>query len=668
MGQYNFNTKDKGQPMAALFSREGKESIRLDKNRWGLDKSQRMQLKTLICFLGLLLILILLFGHLLIALLHNNENQKKPEHVPVVEVLRNVWLMEADSEGVVLFRDGTEEKYVYGSVTLTEGISDQLADVELTDGVVSRITVKANKINGKVLGADETCVEIEGYGKLPLSADYKGYRIYNTLAMCTGRDLSFGYAYADFVMEEGEICGILMVKEDAMDSIRVLIKTSDYAQLLHNEVVLTADTDFTIAYGSYDAQKVNECTVGQEITITQDSPFFEGDRITITPKALTGRIQLKNVARSQGVPSYRGHIELIKTNDGIAVINQVLLEEYLYSVVPSEMPSRYPKEALKAQVVCARTYAYGKMLMAGYPQYGAHVDDSTSYQVYNNVLEQESTTTAVKETYGQLLYTADKKPAQTYYYSTSCGVGSDATVWKTTAAGTLTYLQEKLINKESMVGHVSAQGELSWQEELMSSLQDENNFKAFITAKNASDFEVTEGWYRWNYQVNELDVDYIYDVLKKRYQANNELVLTYDGSDYISAELKDFSKIKDMYVAKRGGGGIADELIIETDNGIYKVISEYNIRCVLNNGVSKVLRQDGSEVSSPTLLPSAFFVITPSREKEKVVGYTLQGGGFGHGVGMSQNAAKSMAEQGYTSDEILNFFYDNCYIQSVYNE
>ena len=60
------------------------------------------------------------------------------------------------------------------------------------------------------------------------------------------------------------------------------------------------------------------------------------------------------------------------------------------------MPADYPAEALNAQAICARTYAYGRMEHAGYPQYGAHVDDSTSYQVYNNVGEQEGSTTAVK--------------------------------------------------------------------------------------------------------------------------------------------------------------------------------------------------------------------------------------------------------------------------------
>ena len=98
------------------------------------------------------------------------------------------------------------------------------------------------------------------------------------------------------------------------------------------------------------------------------------------------------------------------------MINELLLEEYLYAVVPSEMPASYPLEALKAQAVCARTYAYARILHAGLPEYGAHVDDSTAFQVYNNILENAQTTKAVRETKGELLWYGQEL-ADTYYYS-----------------------------------------------------------------------------------------------------------------------------------------------------------------------------------------------------------------------------------------------------------
>jgi hypothetical protein len=62
------------------------------------------------------------------------------------------------------------------------------------------------------------------------------------------------------------------------------------------------------------------------------------------------------------------------------IINELPLEEYLYSVVPSEMPWNYNYEALKAQAICARSFAYKHVMSNSYSEFGAHVDDSTAYQ------------------------------------------------------------------------------------------------------------------------------------------------------------------------------------------------------------------------------------------------------------------------------------------------
>lgn len=643
-----------------------------DTGKMRLSKSQRMQIKALICVLGILLLLILLLGRLVFLLL---QKEPKPEdiiHIPVVEQLTNVWIMEAKEDSLMIFRDGVEETYSYGTLadetifTPQKDAREQIADVELTDGKVTDIALKTDKINGKILSADSSSVEVEGYGRLPLATDYKGYRIYNSLAMCDAVDLIFGYNFADLVMEKGSICGILMVKEEAMEYIRVLVKASDYSGMLHESLTITADTDYIVQYGKYGALQQEEHKAGEEIVIESGSPYFAGERVWIVPGVLTGKIILKNVNRSQGIPAYRGHMELTQTPDGISVVNEVLLEEYLYSVVPSEMPASYPEEALKAQAVCARTYAYGHMQRAGYPKYGAHVDDSTSYQVYNNILEQESTTTAAKETYGQLLFTAEGSLAGTYYYSTSCGEGSDATVWKTEEAQTLTYLKPKSINRNVMEEYVQTAAFGSYSD-LSEKLKNEENFAAFIRTKDAEDFEVSEGWYRWSYQTKKLDTEHMYEILQKRYGANEKLVLTLVDGEYISQPIENFVSVTALSIAARGAGGIAEELLIETDSNTYKVVSEHNIRYVLNDGESKVLRQDGSEIASPSILPSGFFILSPSKEKENVIGYTLTGGGFGHGVGMSQNAAKAMAKSGYMSDQILGFFYENCKTQCIYD-
>lgn len=69
-------------------------------------------------------------------------------------------------------------------------------------------------------------------------------------------------------------------------------------------------------------------------------------------------ICIQSLERQDGAPVYQGSMELIPDEQGILLVNELCLEEYLKGVVPSEMPSSYSLEALKAQAVCARTYAW----------------------------------------------------------------------------------------------------------------------------------------------------------------------------------------------------------------------------------------------------------------------------------------------------------------------
>lgn len=667
----------------------------MKKRRWDLNlsKAQRMQLKALACILGLLLIIILLIARLVISLMDREE----PEvHIPVITELENIWIMEVEGDGLLVFQDGEARKYPFGMVTheegeeavsrpyeIPQGSREQVADITLTDGAVTHVRVKSEKVSGKVLSAGPEAVEIEGVGRLPVTAGAKGYRLYDTLSMCSVTDVLIGYDFNDFVVDNGEICAVLMVKEEAMEYIRVLLKSADFGGRFHESISFTADTEYIVRYGAYDNMAEEVHSAGEVCTIDGGSAYFQSDRITIAPSVLTGKITLTNVTRSQGAPAYRGSIELVKTPEGIVAVNEVLLEEYLYSVVPSEMPASYPAEALKAQAVCARTYAYSHMINAGYPQYGAHVDDSTSYQVYNNILEQEATTTASKETYGQLLYTENREElAGAYYYSTSCGLGSDATVWKSGSGESLTYLQARAINhttmerlvsewsRETEDGHTDASSEVKQDEDMIGrAMTEEETFAEFIQKKNADDFEATEGWYRWTYTVNEIDTEHMLEALQKRYEANERFVLTLNNKgEYVSQPVGALGKIKELRIVKRGSGGVAEELMIRDDKHTYKVITEHNIRYVLNDGVTKILRQDGSEIASPNLLPSGFFIIDAGMEKEDVVSYKLTGGGYGHGVGMSQNGARAMAKAGYSAEDILRFFYKNCVLSNVYEE
>lgn len=569
----------------------------------------------------------------------------------------NAWVMEVQEASFLYFWNDCEITINYDNNVNkieNENSREQVADLSFSEGKLVTVSPKMNKVNGKLLSMKDNQITIDGIGTFPLSEKLKIYQIYDKLQRKYTGDLRIGYNFTDFVIQDGVVEACLITRDEAMKNIRVLVKASNYEGTLHQNVTLTADTNFTVYYGNYDNVQQELFQAGQEVQIDSNSPYFTGERITIVPDALTGKITLNSLQRSQGTPQYRGQIEIIKREDGLAVINEVLLEEYLYCVVPSEMPSSYPLEALKAQAICARTYAYQKMVKSGLPEYGAHVDDSTTYQVYNNIKENAETSKAVRETNGQLLYSGDSLVGA-YYYSTSCGFATTADIWKSGAENP-GYLVSKRI------GSVPEDESINGTE-----LTKEEVFRSYIDQVAATDYESGEAWYRWTYSVPELQVEKIAEGLQKRYGVNAKLVLTLDkNKEYISQDIPGFTSIQDMYIEKRGLGGIADELVLVTDKGTFKVISEHNIRYVLNNGESKIIRQDGSEINSPSLLPSAFFYLDLQKSGDQVVGYQLVGGGFGHGVGMSQNGARSMANQGMNAAQILNFFYDSSVVNTIY--
>lgn len=568
--------------------------------------------------------------------------------------IANIWIMETGEKNIRCFWNNAEfdialpEEYSVGEEVRRE----QVADLSFRGGSLSKIDCKQEKISGKILSVGENMIEIEGEGTLFFTDNFKIYKLYGALERYYTSQLRVGYAFTDFVLEDGKVAACLVTKDEAMENIRVLIQAGNYSGIFHDNVSLTCDTGYEVWFGEEHEKR----KAGERFEVKPDSAYFEkGGRILIKPDALTGRIRLDSVQRSQGTPEYRGTIEVVKNSDGMFVVNEVLLEEYLYAVVPSEMPSSYPMEALKAQAVCARTYAYRKMLHAGLLKYGAHVDDSTTYQVYNNILEHTETTRAVKETKGQLLYVGEEE-ADTYYYSTSCGFGTDASVWKGGDSSGLAYLVPR---------HIAAEGG-SEEENEAADITREEVFAAYITTVHEEDYESSQPWYRWEYTVEQLDSQVLLERIRTRYQNNSSLILTREGDGYVSREIEKLGEIRDIRVEKRGAGGIIEELVIEGSENTVKVITEHNVRYVLcNPAYDSVVRQDGSRAGVSSLLPSSFFIINPGKEKDSVVGYKIVGGGFGHGVGMSQNAAKEMAAKGMECDQILSFFYKDAAVREI---
>jgi stage II sporulation protein D len=130
---------------------------------------------------------------------------------------------------------------------------------------------------------------------------------------------------------------------------------------------------------------------------------------------------------------YRGEMEVIvnpKNPSTLHVVNEVMLEDYLKSVVPSESPSSWPVESLKAQAVAARTYAVGNWKRR--ESLGFDLMPTVADQMYTGIeAERASSNQAVKETTGQVLI-HNGKPINALFFSCSGGYTDSASeVWNT---------------------------------------------------------------------------------------------------------------------------------------------------------------------------------------------------------------------------------------------
>lgn len=569
------------------------------------------------------------------------------EVLPEEHYLGNVWVMES-TEGVL--------ECFYRQVCFTVSLSsdaktkqiperEKIADLTFCRGEVVKAKEKNDKVHGKLLRIGEGEIEIEGCGVYKIADELEIYKLYGSLETLTKKDLKIGYEDTDFVIAKDKVCACLVSRDETADTIRVLLKNTAENSNYHEEAELVVD--------------------GQAIRI-REKDLEIGERKIYKSGNLTDKVQLVLPGIEKEDNAYRGSIECYRTGAGMVLINELPLEEYLYAVVPSEMPASYPLEALKAQAVCARTYGYRYILHAGVPELGAHVDDTTAYQVYHNCSENSATTQAVKETDGIML-TYQGEPAENYYYSTSCGVGTDADIWKAGGDSDTSYMQAaRLVH--GMTEHIqSEEKEQQAGEEIeIDKLQEEEAFRQFITMVGEEDLEKDEPWYRWTYQAEQIDKDEMLKRIQERYRIVPESILTKaEGNYYVAEPIEELGEIEEISVAKRGAGGVADELLIITEDKTYKIIAEYNIRYILCDGVSEVIRQDGTPIIPKALLPSGFFMIETGKSDKNVLGYTLIGGGYGHGVGMSQNGAKALGKEGAAYAQILNVFFPGCELSEI---
>ncbi len=299
--------------------------------------------------------------------------------------------------------------------------------------------------------------------------------------------------------------------------------------------------------------------------------------------------------------AYRGTLIFTSTPNGIQVVNYVGIEDYLKSVVPSEMPSSWNIEALKTQAVCARNYTVvnkGKL-----SKYGFDLDDTTACQAYAGISsENPRTTQAVEETKGIIALYEDK-PANLFYYSSSGGYTEDVkNVWGST-------------NYPYLVSVPDPYDPLSkWEVKFTSSELKDKLFSVGIDVGDIKGVEVT-----------------------KRTDAGRavEVIITGSTGSYTAKLEKTrnvFGLKSSMYTISSSGEAVLTPKSVITEYGVEK---RYISRPVMTaKGIVPLETTQGS--------PDEF---------------VFTGYGWGHGIGMSQYGSKGFADNGYTYDKIILHYF-----------
>ncbi len=299
--------------------------------------------------------------------------------------------------------------------------------------------------------------------------------------------------------------------------------------------------------------------------------------------------------------AYRGTLIFTITASGIQVVNYVEVEEYLKSVVPSEMPSSWNIEALKAQAVCARNYT---LLNKGkFSKYGFDLDDTTVCQVYKGVSsENPQTTKAVEETKG-IIALYDGKPASLFYASSSGGYTEDVkNVW-----GSNGY--PYLVSVPDPYDPVSEWNVTFTSSELKSKLSSSG-----INIGDIISVEVT-----------------------KRSDSGRaiETVITGTEGSYTAKLDKTrnvFGFKSAMYTVTHGGETVATQRPVLTYQGI-----------------------ENRLIERPVMTASGIIPVETSNAAPNE--FLFKGYGYGHGIGMSQYGAKGFADNGYTYDKIILHYF-----------
>lgn len=382
---------------------------------------------------------------------------------------------------------------------------------------------------------------------------------------------------------------------------------------------------------------------------------------------------------------YRGMFEYGRDGSGVCVSNVVGMEDYIRGVIPYEMSPSWPLEALKAQAICARTYAYANL--GKHAADGFDICNSTDCQVYYGTGSANvRTDQAVSETRGMCI-TYDGELISAVYYSSNGGASeSSENVW----TKPLPYLRAVRddFERQTNVSHTNWTYELTLDDitailrergneftgsvvHAYATYTDAGNVKS-LTFIDAAGKEIVYTGERCRSVFNVSG--YNIHVYSQRFIFEDKYAMRIESCDEITSVGAGSSS------APSGGGasGSADVASsgVITSGGTVLGAGKYGASAPVLSAsgteiadtVATISGTSGFSVTSGTGGAPAGTISAASLPVPTSCSgtFVIRGNGNGHNVGLSQYGAKAMAELGYTFEQILSFYYTGISLITAY--
>ncbi|MCL2703672.1 MAG: S-layer homology domain-containing protein [Defluviitaleaceae bacterium] len=575
-------------------------------------------------------------------------------------VIRGAYIQDIYDEAIVIFAGGAIRAYAW----LNPLPAGNVCDITVSRGTALDVKILETEISGTLNRITPGFTELRDIELLPNAADVRVYDVSEKnvaggtpalpVPVLRGLgDVISGSDDASFIVEDGEVRAVLINHISDPRTVRVLLSTTGFRGYLHESVSLTSDVPFTVwANGdpyAYAAGEVFTAAVWENLHIFSESK----PRIYITTDTYYGRIELLSILRNGEHPRYRGVLEICLEADGrFTVVNELNIEEYLYSVVSSDSLHTHGFEAAKVQAVTARSYAYTHFFANSFGALGANFNDSVISQLYNNMPENTLSVRAVNETRGMMLSHAGNVIAGNFFSASAGVTANSGEVWPDMLTGafpgeTLPYLRSTVLHSGGNYGD----------------LRNESNAAAFFRDWNVQCCDSGSPWFRWYAEMTAAELTAsINAALPTLYAANPALIKTLqpDGS-FRSRPIETIGDLVNIEALSRGEGGNVMSMQITGTEAVITVYTELNVRHLLRP--ASVTRHMGGAAENLTMMPSAFFAIEKHvDEYGGMWAVTFHGGGFGHGAGMSQSGVRGMAEAGFNFEQILRRYYRSAVI------